>query len=68
MSDEKSKSMWMTKLSNQTQELINNSGIPADMGDRIKDFMFKIAREQYKAGNINGIRWARTNPQPNPQT
>jgi len=68
MSDEKSKSMWMTKLSNQTQELINNLGIPADMGDRIKDFMFKIAREQYKAGNINGIRWARTNPQPNPQT
>ena len=60
--------MWMSTLSNRAQELINNLGIPADMGDRIKDFMFEVAREQYKAGNSNGIRWARTNPQPIPQT
>lgn len=62
MTEEKKKSMWMTTLSNQAQELINNLGIPADMGLRIKDFMFEVAREQYKAGNSSGIRWARMNP------
>ncbi len=62
MSDEKTKSMWMTKLNSRTQDLINNLGIPADMGERIKDLMFEIARDQYKAGNSNGIRWAKTNP------
>lgn len=54
----------MTKLSSRTQELMNNLGIPGDMGARIKDFVFEVAREQYKAGNKSGIRWARMNPQP----
>ncbi len=63
MTDEKTKGMWMSRLSNRAQELINNLGIPADMGERIKDFMFEVAKEQYRAGNNNGIRWARTNPQ-----
>lgn len=63
MTEQITKNLWMTKLSNRAQELINNLGIPADMGDRIKDFMFEVAREQYKAGNNSGIRWARTNPQ-----
>ncbi len=56
---------WMTKLSGRTQDLINTLGIPADMGLHLKDFVFEVAREQYKAGNYNGINWERKRSQAN---
>jgi hypothetical protein len=62
MTEQNQVSLWMTKLSNRVQALVHNLGLPNDMGQNIKEFVFEIAKEQYKAGNSNGIRWARTNP------
>lgn len=59
------KGLWMTKLSDRTQKLINTLDIPADIGMHVKDFVFEVAREQFKAGNYNGINWERKRSQAN---
>ncbi len=62
MTEQNQTSMWMSKLSNRIQTLVHNLGLPSDMGQNLKEFIFEVAKEQYKAGNNSGIRWARLHP------
>ncbi|MBU4314886.1 hypothetical protein KJ673_00590 [Patescibacteria group bacterium] len=66
MTEQNQASMWMSKLNNRIQTLVHNLGLPNDIGQSIKEFVFEVAKEQYRVGNSSGIRWARTNPDPRP--
>ncbi|HAL49977.1 MAG: hypothetical protein UU40_C0019G0002 [Candidatus Uhrbacteria bacterium GW2011_GWD2_41_121] len=62
MTDTATRSKWVTELNNRIQTIVHNLGLNTDLGAHMKEFVFQVAREQYMAGNKNGIRWARTNP------
>lgn len=55
---------WYTELVQSVNGLAEELGLD-DMGtQKLRDFAFEKAKEQFKAGNRSGIRWARTNPAP----
>jgi hypothetical protein len=68
MAFDATKISWITKLNNSFNDLMNRLEMPGDLADEIRGFMMQIAREQYKAGNNSGIRWARMNPGGSAQT
>ena len=55
------KTLWLTNLSRQINELIKELELSPQHGEKIKDLVFVIARTQYQAGNKAGIRWAIVN-------
>ncbi len=58
----KSAGSWITRLTTNFNSLMQRLDMPGELADEIRAFMMQVAREQYKAGNNSGIRWARTNP------
>lgn len=53
---------WLSKLLGNFNDLMQRLDMPSDLHEEIKAFVLQVARDQYKAGNSSGIRWARTNP------
>lgn len=53
---------WYTELVQAVNGLGEELGLDDQGTQRLRDFAFEKAKEQFKAGNRSGIRWARTNP------
>lgn len=62
MSEQTTANRWYSMLATEANSLGEELGLD-DMGtQKLRDFLFAKAKEQYKAGNRSGIRWARMNP------
>ncbi len=59
---EPAKTTWYADLVNETNGLAEEIGLDDMATTRLRDFVVAKAKDQYKAGNRSGIRWARTNP------
>ena len=59
---EQNKNLWISKLANRAGELAEELELTEKQTEKLKDFVFSVAREQYRAGNSAGIRWGRMNP------
>ena len=55
---------WHIELGAAVNGLAEELGLDDLSTQRLRDFIFGTAKEQFKAGNRSGIRWARTNPNP----
>jgi hypothetical protein len=53
-------SHWFDKLTAGLNSLAEELGLDDMATSRMRDFVVGIAKEQYKAGNRAGIRWARS--------
>ncbi len=53
---------WYTELVTSANSLGEELGLDDMSTRRLRDFIFEKAKEQFKAGNRSGIRWARMNP------
>ncbi len=52
------KNNWYKALVNEINSVSEELGLD-DMGtDRLRDFVVERAKDQFKAGNKSGIRWA----------
>lgn len=51
------KQSWYDKLSDSFDALMRKFDMPEDMAIEIREFMFNVAREQYRVGNKSGISW-----------
>ena len=54
---ENTKQNWYDKISDSFESLMRKFDMPEDMQIEIREFMFGVAREQFKAGNKSGISW-----------
>lgn len=53
---------WHIELGTAINGLAEELGLDDQSTQRMRDFIFETAKEQYRTGNRCGIRWARTNP------
>lgn len=53
-------SNWFDKLTSGLNSLAEELGLDDMSAARMRDFVVGIAKDQYKAGNRAGIRWARS--------
>lgn len=56
------KGTWLSRLTGNFNDLMHRLDMPDDLQNEIRPFIMQVARDQYKAGNSSGIRWARMNP------
>lgn len=61
------KTGWHIELGAAINGLADELGLDDMSTQRLRDFIFEKAKEEYKAGNRSGIRWARMNPNPQRQ-
>lgn len=57
---EKATAKWFTELVTRFNSLVQNLGVEGPAADELRTFMIETAKEQFKAGNKSGIRWARS--------
>ncbi len=55
------KQNWYDKISDSFELLMRKFDMPEDMQIEIREFVFGVAREQFKVGNKSGISWAYRN-------
>lgn len=55
---------WYSELVASANGLAEELGLDDMSTKRLRDFIFEKAKDQFKAGNRSGIRWARMNPSP----
>ncbi len=53
---------WHIELGAAINGLAEELGLDDLSTQRLRDFVFATAKEQFRAGNRSGIRWARTTP------
>lgn len=53
---------WYTKLLSEINSLAEEFGLDDMASSRLKEYILVKSKDQYKAGNKSGIRWARMNP------
>lgn len=51
---------WYANLMADCNGLGEKFGLDDMMNGELRDFVVRIAKEQYKVGNKSGIRWLRT--------
>lgn len=51
------KQNWYDKISDSFELLMRKFDMPEDMQIEIREFVFGVAREQYRVGNKSGISW-----------
>lgn len=51
------KQTWYDKMSDSFEALMRKFDMPEDMQIELREFMFSVAREQYRVGNKSGISW-----------
>jgi hypothetical protein len=61
-------SKWQTAIINTSNTLAEEFGLDDLASQKLRESVMTIAREQYKAGNRSGIKWARTTPPKTVQT
>ena len=49
---------WYVNMVARFNELAQNLGMEGQIADEMRQFMFTIAKEQFKVGNKSGIRFA----------
>lgn len=52
------KQNWYDKISDSFELLMKKFDMPEDMQIEIREFVFGVAREQFRVGNKSGISWA----------
>lgn len=52
------KQHWYDKISDSFELLMRKFDMPEDMQIEIREFVFGVAREQFRVGNKSGISWA----------
>ncbi len=55
---------WYKNLISSINTLAEEIGLDDSSTQKLREFIFAQSKEQFKAGNRSGIRWARTNPVP----
>lgn len=55
---------WHIELGAAINGFAEELGLDDMSTQRLRDFVFGTAKDQFKAGNRSGIRWARQNPTP----
>ena len=53
---------WYKELASSCNGLAEELGLDDFGTSKMREFVFAKAKEQFKAGNRNGIRWARSTP------
>jgi len=56
--NDKENPKWYVNMVARFNELSQNLGVEGPLADELRQFMFTIAKEQFKSGNKNGIRFA----------
>lgn len=56
--NDKENPKWYVNMVARFNELAQNLGVEDPIADEIRQFMFTIAKEQFKIGNKSGIRFA----------
>ncbi len=56
----KTTAQWFVNMTTRFNQLAQNLGLEGPTVEELRNFMIEIAKEQYKAGNKSGIRWARS--------
>lgn len=51
------KQTWYDKISDSFELLMRKFDMPEDMQIEIREFVFGVAREQFRVGNKSGISW-----------
>jgi hypothetical protein len=49
---------WYVNMVARFNEIAQNLGVEGPIADEMRQFMFTIAKEQFKVGNKSGIRFA----------
>lgn len=62
METETTKKGWHIELGAAINGLAEELGLDDMSTQRLREFIFENAKEQYRVGNRSGIRWARMNP------
>ena len=52
-------STWISTLAGQIETVAKEIELTDEQKEKVKDLVFYVARDQYKAGNKAGIRWAK---------
>lgn len=50
---------WYSKLLGNISKATNDLQLPGEMKEPFREFVMGVARDQYVAGNKNGIKWLR---------
>ena len=58
ITENKEQPKWYITMVARFNELIQTQGIEGPAVSEMRNFMFEIAKEQFKSGNKNGIRFA----------
>ncbi|GEM_PF-872783 len=64
MSEQTTANRWYALLATEANTLSEELGLDDFGTQKLREFVFQKAKEQYRAGNRSGIRWARLNPSP----
>ena len=56
--ENKEQPKWYVNMVTRLNELSNKLGLEGPAVSEVRDFMFEIAKEQFKSGNKSGIRFA----------
>ncbi len=54
---ENGKQSWYSKISDSFDALMRKFDMPEDMEIELRDFVFTVAKEQFRVGNKSGISW-----------
>lgn len=54
---ENNKISWYDKLSDSFDALMRKFDMPEDMQIELREFMFSVAKDQFRSGNKSGISW-----------
>lgn len=54
---ENAKQSWYSKLSDSFDSLMRKFDMPEDIEIELRDFVFTVAKEQFRVGNKSGISW-----------
>ncbi len=49
---------WYVNMVARFNQLAQNLGVEGSVADEMRNFVFEIAKEQYKSGNKSGIAFA----------
>ena len=55
---EKATSKWFVEMTTKFNELAMNLGLESPAIEDLRTFMIETSKNQFKAGNKSGIRWA----------
>ena len=55
---EKEASTWYANLVSEVNTVAEQFGLDDPSTNTLRDFVARIAKDQYKGGNKSGIRWA----------